>query len=280
MRKIREEVYGLRWLHTFCTCDEEWTKLRNEALGNTLSAEEDSEVNRLIAQYQQLYAEIELLKHDNAMCKEYGDRLRKELFPLQDRIAEYWKQHGYSDLLIREGDKVGMMKMEGGVAIHPVYDDICLTYDGQEFFFQTDFVVKRNGKWGLVNQRQEVLIPFEYDCIYRKPHTTDAYIVEKNGRKGVMNKEYPDCMVREVVKCEMDTIYDVPGWDIVLFTKDGKWGWWWSGDDKFYRSYHDAEYDEVFIQPIEDVRQMDDEDETFFVRKGDNFEEVLYWTIK
>ena len=84
-----------------------------------------------------------------------------------------------------------------------------------------------------------------------------------------------------MVSVEMDAIYHVPGWEIALFAKNGKWGWWWYDMHDCYENYCDPVFDEVYIQPIEEVWEMeDDEDEIFTVRKGTQFFDILYWTIK
>ena len=37
------------------------------------------------------------------------------------------------------------------------------------------FVVKKDGKWGIVNDEQDTIIPFEYDEIFRKPDDYDYF---------------------------------------------------------------------------------------------------------
>jgi hypothetical protein len=145
----------------------------------------------------------------------------------------------------------------------------------------TYLVEERNGQWGLLDDRKEVLIPFEYDRIFLKPGSWDHFILIKDGKQGVASIVYPECKASIVVPVEMDAIYDVPGWDLTLFTKDGKWGWWFPDSEGYYESYCYPEFDEVFVQPIEEVWEIeDDEDETFTVRKGDSYYTILYYTMK
>lgn len=145
------------------------------------------------------------------------------------------------------------------------------------------YPAKTNGKWGLVDYRQGVMLPFEYDLIFRKPDSLSAFVLIKDGKQGLAYVEHHQGNVKVdiMVSVEMDAIYHVPGWEIALFAKNGKWGWWWYDMHDCYENYCDPVFDEVYIQPIEEVWEMeDDEDEIFTVRKGTQFFDILYWTIK
>jgi hypothetical protein len=142
-------------------------------------------------------------------------------------------------------------------------------------------VVKQNGKWGLVDKSLNVQIPFEYDKIFRKPGAPNHYILVKDGKQGVASIDFPGEKVNIMVPVEMDTVYHVPGWDLTLFTKDGKWGWWFPDNTAFYKNYCYPECDEIFVQPIEEVWKMeDDQDEIFIVRKGKRYYDIVYFTTK
>lgn len=159
-----------------------------------------------------------------------------------------------------------------------------LAHQLSEFFNEDGkYVVKKDGKWGIVNRQQKILLPFEYDFIFRKPDSIHYYVLIKDGKQGLatLRTRRGEVIIDIVISVEMDAIHHVPGWDLTLFTKNGKWGWWWEDTFDFYKNYSDPEYDSIYVQPIEEVWEMpDDEDEIITVRKGDKFYDILYWTSK
>ena len=250
-------------------------------MANRLTPEQEAQLAILICERNSIHQKVKQLEKDEATFKEACKILSEQLFPLEEEIRSFWQEKGYSNMLMGKDGHVGLKSLDGGMALPAVYEDICLTYDNFEFFHQWLFVVKKKGKWGLVNDSQEVLIPFEYDRIFRRPGKTDRYILIKNGKQGVASIKNPEGSADITVPVEMDSIYDVQGWDLFLFTKDGKWGWWFPDSSGYYENYCNPEFDEVFVQPIEEVWQMeDDEDELFTVRKGDKYYDILYWTSK
>ena len=215
-----------------------------------LSPEQEAHLATLIRERNHIYQEVKLLERDKATYKEAFIMERDRLFPLENEIKLFWQENGYSDMLVRKDGYVGLKSLDGGMALPAVYEDICLTYDDWEFFYQWLFVVKRNGKWGLVDKSMNVQIPFEYDKIFRKPGAPHHYILIKDGKQGVVSIDFPREKVDIMVPVEMDAIYHVPGWDLTLFTKDGKWGWWFPDHTAYYKNYCYPECDEIFVQPI------------------------------
>ena len=267
------------WHSEYRTCLEVWQELKGKALAHHLSQAQIDEIEGMMEKYVTLYLEIARLEKENRgmPMKLYGE----ELFPLGEKIREYWKDNGYTDFRIRENGKVGMRSVEEAIALNPEYDDICFTYDEHEFFYMSFFPVKKNGKWGLVNRRNEILLPFEYDCIFRMPDSPHYYILIKGGLQGIATYGYEKACINIAVPVDMDAVYYVPGWDLALFAKEGKWGWWWNDNTTFYHNYCLPEYDQIFIQPIQEVwKKDDDDDEIIVARKGDCYYDILYWTIK
>ena len=269
------------WQSKFRTCYEVWEERNKRAMANRLTPEQEAQLAALICKRNRIYQEVKLLEKDKATFKEAFIMERNRLFPLDEEIKLFWQENGYSDMLVRKNGYVGLKSLDGGMALPAVYEDICLTYDHWEFFYQWLFAVKNNGKWGLVDGGQKVLIPLEYDRLFRRPGNTDCYILIKDGKQGVAHINHPKHAADIEVPVEMDAIYDVLGWDLSIFTKNEKWGWWFPDCGGNYENYCTSEFDEVFVQPIEEVWQMeDDEDEVFTVRKGDKYYDILYWTIK
>ena len=268
------------WQSQFKTCIQVYEELRDRARNRVLSLSEMAEVESLIQKHAAIHEKCSTLCPDDSCGSEYR-KLEKEKFALCDRIRKYWKEHGFSNMLIRQNGKVGMRSMYGGIAVPPCYEDINFTYEDQEFFYKSFFVVKQDGKWGVVNERQQIVIPFDYDLIFRQPYSSYTFIVVQGEKQGVMYIDIDTLSAKTGVPCEMDAIYHVPGWGISIFSKNGKYGWWWESNVDIYHNYNEPEFDEVFFPPIEEVEQYDDDsDELFAVRKGDRYSEVLYWTAK
>ena len=264
----------------FKTCLEVWKELKDKALSHQLTSEQAVEADNLIAQHNENYREISCLLYNDDTFKEYARRMKKEVYPLVDKIKAFWDKYGYSDFLVHRNGKVGLKSIDGGIVVPPEYDDISFTYDYLEFFYVQYIVVKKEGKWGLINVNGDILIPFEYDFVFRKPKCGNCYIVVKNGKQGMFcisstKEKKKVAMIK--IPCQMDGIC-MTDWDLTLFCKDGKWGWWWYDDSSFYHNYNKPEFDEILI-PLENVGE-DDEDVVFEARLGEEYHIILYWTSK
>lgn len=273
--------YLQSWQSKFQTCHEVWEEGSKKAMAIHLLPAEELQLAVLISKRNEIRQKIKTLEMAKASNKGVRFKEYKQLFDLEDDIRLFWQVNGYSDMLVRKDGLVGLKSIDGGMALPPIYDDICLTYDDFEFFHQQVFVVKKDDNWGLVDNDQTVLIPFVFDRIFRKAGSANHYILVKNGKQGVASIVRLGEQARMDVAVEMDAIYDVPGYDLLLFTQKGKWGWWFPGDSSIYDNYSDPEFDEVFVMPKEEVMNLeDDDDEWFTVRKGDNYYDILYWTSK
>lgn len=269
------------WQSKFRTCTEVWEEHNKRATANSLLPEQEVQLASLVSEHNRILQKINLLVKDKTTFEEASIMSRYRLFPLEDKIRLFLQENGSPNMLLEENGLVGLKSLDGGMALPAIYEDVCLTYNDYEFFHQWLFVVKQNGKWGLVDKSLNVQIPFEYDKIFRKPGAPNHYILIKEGKQGVASIDFPGEKVDIMVPVEMDAIYHVPGWDLTLFTKDGKWGWWFPDNTAYYKNYCYPECDEVFVQPIEEVWKMeDDQDEIFIVRKGKRYYDIVYFTTK
>lgn len=66
------------------------------------------------------------------------------------------------------------------VLINPIYEEA--------HYFINDYAsVKKKGKWGVINQKQQVVIPFEYDSLGHYTH--HRFLITKNGKKGLITEK-------------------------------------------------------------------------------------------
>ena len=269
------------WQSKFRTCTEVWEECNTKAKEKKLTSDQEAQMDILFKRHKSLTEELKLLEERAETSSVASDLFHNQLLPLHQEIKLFWLKNGYSNMLLEENGRVGLKSLNGGIALPAIYEDVCLTYDDYEFFHQWLFVVKQNGKWGLVDKSLNVQIPFEYDKIFRKPGAPNYYILIKDGKQGVASIDFPGEKVDIMVPVEMEAIYHVPGWDLTLFTKDGKWGWWFPDNTAYYKNYCSPECDEIFVQPIEEVWKMeDDQDEIFIVRKGKKYYDIVYFTTK
>ena len=267
-------------VYQFQTCQEVWQELNAKAMSHQLSLEQQEEV-------------LKMLVRDKASWDDFLDPEDKERIGKHDHeedpclldraIEKFFDEKGYPNLVFVKNGMKGLKSIDGIVILPPVYEDICFTYDSYrlvEYCFGELFVVKKDGKWGVVDCSQEILIPFVYDRIFRCPESQEYYVLEKNWQQGLAYYEDIKSKFLISVPVEMGRIYYVSERDLVLFTRDGKWGWWWWSTDeesRFCDTYTSPKYDEIFI-PYE--VGIWNGDEYFYARLDDELIWILYWTIR
>lgn len=147
-------------------------------------------------------------------------RLRESLW---ESVRTILRESGYDRRwFIRKGGKVGLQGPGYSVAIPAIYDDILITYDGNERM-EYPIPIMLDGRCALVRPDGDgtPVTGFNYDLLFREPWTEYVkYIAVRNGKTGVL-----DSAGRELVPCEMDAVYgrlDPDG--VIPLLKDGKWG--------------------------------------------------------
>lgn len=110
----------------------------------------------------------------------------------------------------RQNEKWGYKTETGRVLIEPIYDQV------SEMF--ADFtLVKREGRWGAVNFRGDVVIPFRYDSLI---FYSDVGTYVKNNKYGLLSRKG-----QEITTAQWDKVYPSYGNEkSVIVQKDGKWG--------------------------------------------------------
>lgn len=102
--------------------------------------------------------------------------------------------------LVKKGNKIGFIDTTNTVVIDFIYDDYKTIVDVYEDdislsgYSQTNkrfsmkegyIVLKKDGKWGYINVKGNVVIPFEYDNIGIPGKGSDRVSIVKNGKKGI-----------------------------------------------------------------------------------------------
>ena len=92
-----------------------------------------------------------------------------------DKIYEKWLVQNIdsSFLKISNQGKFGVMNLSGRLIIEPQYEDMVVYYSA------IPFAAKKNGKWGLVNEKNEIVKDFIYDYINFAKETIYLHLGKK-----------------------------------------------------------------------------------------------------
>lgn len=176
--------------------------------------------------------------------------------------------------VFEENGKRGLRHPSGYVVVPPLFDDIAEQYDALGKRWGPTFAVPviRDGKYALYvmgrPQDQEfqeepltdqekygkLVTEFIYDNMYKFFGTPGFFIVEKDGKKGVL-----DSGGNIIVPIEQDEIYEQMDTDGCFpFICNGKWGVSCHGETT------DAEFVDVIIQSEDFVRVKIEGDDTYY----------------
>ena len=176
--------------------------------------------------------------------------------------------------VFEENGKRGLRHPSGYVVVPPLFDDIAEQYDALGKRWGPTFAVPviRDGKYALyvmgrpqdqdfqeepLTEREKygkLVTEFIYDNMYKFFGTHDFFIVEKDGKKGVL-----DSGGNIIVPIEQDEIYEQMDTDGCFpFICNGKWGVSCHGKTT------DAEFVDVIIQSEDFVRVKVEGDDTYY----------------
>jgi hypothetical protein len=108
-----------------------------------------------------------------------------------DGDDDFYKKNGFfGDRFITDEGKYGLMNTDGKICIPNIYDKIQQIHDDHfkvalgKFIFKIDTekeeVTATGGKWGVINSKNEIIIPIEYTNIYYDRHK-NVYIAYQGG---------------------------------------------------------------------------------------------------
>lgn len=176
--------------------------------------------------------------------------------------------------VFEENGKRGLRHPSGYVVVPPLFDDIAEQYDALGKRWGPTFAVPviREGKYALyvmgrpqdqdfqkepLTEREKygkLMTEFIYDNMYKFFGTPGFFIVEKDGKKGVL-----DSGGNIIVPIEQDEIYEQMDTDGCFpFICNGKWGVSCHGKTT------DAEFVDVIIQSEDFVRVKVEGDDTYY----------------
>ena len=204
-----------------------------------------------------------------------GELTDDEVSQMQRREEEF--DHLQLDMryqVFEENGKRGLRHPSGYVVVPPLFDDIAEQYDALGKRWGPTFAVPviREGKYALyvmgrpqdqefqeepLTEREKcgkLVTEFEYDNMYKFFGTPGFFIVEKDGKKGVL-----DSGGNIIVPIEQDEIYEQMDTDGCFpFICNGKWGVSCHGKTT------DAEFVDVIIQSEDFVRVKVEGDDTYY----------------
>jgi hypothetical protein len=89
-------------------------------------------------------------------------------------------------IILSKNQKKGVLKMDGTGIIPFTYDDIKPTYYTYENVPLT-FFVTLNDKKGVINEKNKIVIPLEYEIIELQSNYSDGFLVQNKGLKGMIS---------------------------------------------------------------------------------------------
>ena len=204
-----------------------------------------------------------------------GELTDDEVSQMQRREEElYHLQLDMRYQVFEENGKRGLRHPSGYVVVPPLFDDIAEQYDAIYTGWGPIFAVPviQDSKYALYDmgrpQDQEfqeeplterekygkLVTEFIYDNMYKFFGAHDFFIVEKDGKKGVL-----DSGGNIIVPIEQDEIYEQMDTDGCFpFICNGKWGVSCHGETT------DAEFVDVIIQSEDFVRVKIEGDDTYY----------------
>jgi len=163
----------------------------------------------------------------------------------------YW---GYIKAVKDKKTTIFDIRNEVKVLMRTNYEDVRVSFENTGFY-----EVRKDGKWGVINNKGKLVIPCEYeDARYSKFNGVDYCEVKKNGKWGEI-----DMAGRQLVPCEYDYIesrWHTDGGNYREVKKDGKQG----VIDKEGRMVVPCKYDEIILWQFTDGNYCE-------VRKGDGW---------
>ncbi|TDQ80058.1 WG repeat-containing protein [Sphingobacterium yanglingense] len=105
------------------------------------------------------------------------DTLGKAIFPFRYDYADEFKD---GTAIVCMGDKYGLIDRKGAYLIEPLYDGFVRIADKKN-----QFVVERYNKSGIIDSRNQILVPLEYEVIYA--FEKGNAVAKKNGLHGLID---------------------------------------------------------------------------------------------
>ena len=93
-------------------------------------------------------------------------------------------QYSYSDDLfcVLKGDKIGFTNLSGELKIPFTYEHDFNSYHNLPYFINGFSIVKKNGKYGIINTKNKTIVGFDFDTYLYNNFMEDYILVRKNGK--------------------------------------------------------------------------------------------------
>lgn len=179
----------------------------HKAIRNIYWIRKDKKVGAFLADYaKKIEVEYESLSPNG----EYFRAFKNKQMGLMDRKGDLIIPIEYSDVTyyndssfrVTKDQKVGLMDREGNISIPLVYDKI----QKIDYFASSSFyIVKYEGKEGIINTKNETIVPFEYEYVGE----FESYFIAKldDNRKGLYDKQGNSVLPLEYMRISKSKSY-------------------------------------------------------------------------
>lgn len=138
------------------------------------------------------YDEVESFSRGYSIVKinnKYGVINPKGVMVVPCKYSKIKRFIGEDKYNICLNDKWGVCDANGKIIIECLYD--------KDLYFQNGFsAAKKDGKWGMINLQNDIIVPFSYDDVF--PIISEGLMrVEKNDKIG-----FVDCSGKQIIPCK------------------------------------------------------------------------------
>lgn len=185
-----------------------------------------------------IYDGIQNLKEILIVLKDgcYGlfSRNGKEMIPVIYDELEIWDNyHCFGYVKVRKNGKAGLISLKNEKILDCFYDELKHRDQYSEFLEYEStpelahetlpfglVIAQKNGKWGMVNLKNQVVIDFSYDALNCYDLRKNLLVAVRDGKKGII-----DLKGRPIIDFCYEDIQAAPLQDDVIVAKrNGKWG--------------------------------------------------------
>lgn len=215
-------------------------------------------LNRMTKPCQNYYCHF--IYKNNSRWRYYNSFEKKEyLYPegIDTLYCDFLTLFGGGDLYQIYGvnkskskNGYGVVTVKGEEIIKAKYEDVILNSGW----------VKQNGKWGVVNRKDSIILPFEYDTIIKKED--DKYIGKINKTTYMINADYKRvCIKRFFLDTPIDYWYIGKNKHVVVYANK-KWG---ILDSTAQTMIIPMEYDSILIEEDIQAYRLKKENKNYYL---------------
>lgn len=184
------------------------------------------------------YNGIQNLKEIAVVMKDgrYGlfSRGGKEIIPVIYDELEIWENdHYFGYVKVRKNGKAGLISLKNEMILDCLYDELKHRDQQNDYLVQEStpelahetlpfglVMAQKNGKWGMVNLKNQIQVDFLYDSLIGYDMRKNLLVACRDGKKGIINLNGRQIIDFSYEDIKISPLQD----DVIVAQKNGKWG--------------------------------------------------------